>query len=92
MVNVEMPEDLERAVVYATPSGPALAKPDPKPWSNEHAKQADEHASKLKEQIDERGYYAKTLDVYAGRLADETGYNRNAGRGCLQTDRTLLLV
>lgn len=73
--NVELPDNLDRAVVYVTRHGPVLAKPDPVAWNEEHDKAAEEYAEKLKSQIDERGYYAKTLNIYAGRLADSTGYS-----------------
>ena len=31
----------------------------------------------IKSLIDEKGYYSKSLSMYAGRLADETGYARD---------------
>ena len=39
--NTELPADLERAVVYVTPKGPALAKPDPVPWTEAHDRTAE---------------------------------------------------
>lgn len=71
--NADLPEDLNRSVVFATTDGPVLARPDPVAWNQEHAIKADEFAQRLKAQIDEKGYYARTLGLYAGRLADETG-------------------
>ena len=43
-----------------------------KPWDT--IEKAQGYAEKIMGQIEERGYYARTLDRYAGRLAEETGY------------------
>ncbi|MEM8615851.1 MAG: hypothetical protein AAGF20_02845 [Pseudomonadota bacterium] len=50
-----------------------LAPPDPEAWSPKHDAMVKDYAEKLKAQIDDKGYYSKTLTVYAGRLADATG-------------------
>lgn len=75
--NTELPDDLERAVVYVTASGPVLAPPDPIPWSEKHNREAQDYADRLKSQIDEKGYYKRSLDSFAGRLSDETGYPKD---------------
>lgn len=75
--NTEMPKDLDRAQVFVSAAGPVLAPPDPVPWSQDHDAAAQAYAEKLKEQIDEKGYYKRSLETYAGRLADETGYPRD---------------
>ena len=71
--NTEIPENLDRALVFQTGKGPVLASPDPEPWSAKHEDRAREYAKKIKTQIDEKGFYSKTLAVFAGRLADATG-------------------
>ncbi|MEP3247772.1 MAG: hypothetical protein ABJN40_07400 [Sneathiella sp.] len=71
--NAELPDNLEKAMVYQTDDGAVLAKPDPVPWNDQHTERASEHAASLKELIDDKGYYRKNLDLYATRLADETG-------------------
>lgn len=75
--NADFPADLDRAVVFATAGGPVLSKPDPVAWSQEHAQKADHYATNIKSLIDEKGYYSRTLGVYAGRLAEETGHSRD---------------
>ena len=75
--NADMPADLERAMVFATENGPVLAKPDPVPWNELHVEKAREYADQIKTMIDDKGYYSRTLSVYAGRLADETGLSRD---------------
>ena len=65
--NVEMPADLDRAVVYATASGPVLGKPDPQPWNEQHEQKVTDYAQRVMGQIEERGYYSKTLNNYASR-------------------------
>ena len=72
--NAEFPKDLNRSLVFATSSGPVLAKPDPVAWNRQHDVQASDYAERLKAQIEEKGYYARTLNLYAGRLADITGH------------------
>lgn len=72
--NVELPSDLSRMAVFNTPSGPALATPDPMPWTQEHTKQVNDYADRLKAQIDERGYYARSLENFAERLSTATAY------------------
>lgn len=71
--NTEMPKDLERARVYATDKGPVLAKPDPEAWCETHQARADQFAEKLRAQIEEKGYYAKSLRLYSEQLAEQTG-------------------
>ena len=75
--NTELPDDLERTVVYASAGGPVLATPDPIPWSERHDREAQDYAERLKTQIDERGYYKRSLESFAGRLSDETGYPKD---------------
>ena len=72
--NTELPEDLDRTMVYASAGGPVLAAPDPVPWSAQHDREAQEYADRLKTQIDEKGYYKRSLESFPGRLSDETGY------------------
>lgn len=74
--NTELPKDLDRAQVFVSASGPVLATPDPVPWSEMHEQKAQGYADALKEQIDEKGYYKRTLATFAGRLSEETGYPR----------------
>lgn len=71
--NVELPNDLDRAVVHVTPSGPVVSTADPVPWNEQHNEKAAAYADKIKEVIEEKGYYSKTLNTYAGRLSKETG-------------------
>ena len=75
--NADFPADLSRALVFATQKGPVLAKPDPVAWSKTHDERASEYAGRIKMQIDDKGYYSRTLGLYAGRLADETGHPRD---------------
>lgn len=75
--NAELPADLDRAMVYVTAKGPVVARPDPEGWTQEHGERARHYAGRLREMIDEKGYYARTMDVYAGRLSDETGHPRD---------------
>jgi len=75
--NTDLPRDLDRAVVYATEKGPVVAAPDPETWSAKHDDMAREYANRLKLQIDERGYYSKTLNVFADRLSEATGHSRD---------------
>lgn len=72
--NTELPKELDRAQVFVSPSGPVLANPDPVPWTQVHDQEAQDFADKLKEQIDDKGYYSKSLDRYAERLSETTGY------------------
>ena len=72
--NTDLPADLDRTLVYATPEGPVLARPDPVGWTPAHGEKAAEYAARIKEQVDDKGYYKKTLGMYADRLADETGH------------------
>jgi len=51
-----------------------LAAPDPVPWSEQHDREAQDYADRLKAQIDEKGYYKRSLETFAGRLSDSTGY------------------
>ncbi len=81
--NAELPNDLERAVVYATPSGPVVARPDPVPWNEQHNEKAQNYADQIKSLIDEKGYYSRTLDIYAKRLADDTGHDRDEMRAVI---------
>jgi hypothetical protein len=74
--NTELPKDIDRAKVFVSGTGPVLAAPDPVPWSAEHDKEAQDYADRLKAQIDEKGYYKRSLEAFAGRLADITGYPR----------------
>ena len=71
--NADLPDDMARAVVYDTPKGPVVGKADPVPWNEQHTAKAREYAGQIKEQIEEKGYYAKTMNVFAGRLAEQTG-------------------
>ena len=71
--NADLPADLERTVVYATDKGPVVAKPDPVPWNETHLEKARDYAARIKTMIDEKGYYSRTLSMFAGRLADQTG-------------------
>jgi len=75
--NTELPKELERAQVFVSASGPVLAQPDPIPWSEQHDKAAIDYAHRIKAQIDEKGYYKRTLYTFASKLADETGYPRD---------------
>gem|GEM_PF-3116115 len=75
--NAELPEQLDQAVVYATSKGPVVATPDPEEWSARHDEMAQGYADRLKTQIDERGYYAKSLGQFAGRLAETTGRSQD---------------
>lgn len=75
--NAELPADITRAVVFETKDGPVLGKRDPLTWTAEHAEQAADYANRLKAQIDEKGYYRKTMEIYAARLADQTGHPKD---------------
>ena len=75
--NAELPNDLETAVVYVTENGPVLARPDPVEWNQEHSEQAKDYAWRIKAQIDEVGYYKRSLHFYAARLAEETGHPKD---------------
>ncbi|MCA8883375.1 MAG: hypothetical protein KDA50_06465 [Rhodobacteraceae bacterium] len=72
--NVELPDNLERAVVYPTPGGPVALEPDPVPWTEHHDERVQHYAETLREQIEEKGYYANSLKSFARRLSTETGY------------------
>lgn len=74
--NTELPQDLDRAVVYQAAGGPVVAAPDPVAWSADQDQKAQEFADRLKAQIDEKGYYKRSLESFANRLADETKYPR----------------
>jgi len=74
--NAELPPDLDRAVVYVTDKGPVIAAPDREAWSQKHDDMARDYADKLKQQIDEKGYYSKSLSIFADRLSDATGHSR----------------
>ncbi|MEM8751132.1 MAG: hypothetical protein AAGF28_12595 [Pseudomonadota bacterium] len=74
--NAELPPEIDRAVVYATSSGPVLSPPDPVPWNEQHNEQARSYAGKIKTLIEEKGYYSKALNAYADRLSDQTGRSR----------------
>jgi hypothetical protein len=74
--NTELPENLERTVIHETEKGPVLAAPDPETWSQKHDDMARDYADRLKTQIEEKGYYSKSLSAFAGRLADATGHPR----------------
>ena len=76
-LNTELPTDLDRAVVLMSENGPVLAKADPVPWNEQHEKMATHYAEKIMGQIEERGYYSKTLDRFAGRLSDASGYAKD---------------
>ena len=73
--NAELPDNLDKAVVYQTDDGPVVAKPDPVPWNEKHSERAREHAASLKELIDDKGYYRKNMNLYAERLSEETGHS-----------------
>ena len=75
--NAALPHDLEDAVVYATQEGPVLARPDPVPWNETHTERAAQYAEQIKDLIDEKGYYARSLNAFAGRLSDDTGISRD---------------
>jgi hypothetical protein len=75
--NTELPNELERAHVFQSPAGPVVATPDPVPWQDIHDREATEYAEKLKTQIDDKGYYSKSLTHYAERLSEETGYPKD---------------
>ncbi|SFO40855.1 hypothetical protein SAMN04488056_105254 [Cohaesibacter marisflavi] len=75
--NTELPENLEQAHVFHSANGPVLATPDPVPWQEMHDKKVQDYADRIKNQIDEKGYYSKTLSQYADRLADQTGYPKD---------------
>lgn len=62
--NTELPEDIERTVVFASAAGPVLAAPDPIPWSEQHDSEAQDYADRLKAQIDEKGYYKRSLESF----------------------------
>lgn len=75
--NAEFPENLGKAVVYKTDDGPVVAKADPVPWNDQHSERARGYASNIKGLIDEKGYYKKNMNLYAERLAEETGRSRD---------------
>ena len=75
--NADLPGDLDRAVVYVTEKGPVLGKPDPVAWNERHTEKARDYARQVKTMIDDRGYYSRTMSMFAGRLADETGHSRD---------------
>lgn len=75
--NTELPRDLERAQVFASPNGPVLANPDPVEWTEAHDKDVQNYADKLKQQIDDKGYYKRSLANFADRLSDTTGYPKD---------------
>ncbi|MEP1932166.1 MAG: hypothetical protein ABJO52_20890 [Nisaea sp.] len=75
--NSELPNDLERAQVFQSETGPVLANPDPVPWTEIQDKEAQTYAENIKSQIDEKGYYSKSLSHYADRLSDATGYSKD---------------
>lgn len=72
--NAALPEDIERSVVFVTEHGPVAAQPDPVAWGPEHDKAVADNADRLKAQIDERGYYSKTLGRMARQLSEQTAY------------------
>ena len=74
--NADLPDDVARTVVYTTPKGPVLGRPDPVPWNERHSEKAREYAGQLKTLIEDKGYYSKTMNIYAGRLAEQTGRSR----------------
>jgi len=71
--NAHMPDDLHKAMVHKTENGYVLAPRDPVAWNQGHDAKASEYASALKSQIEEKGYYRKTMTLYAERLSKETG-------------------
>ncbi len=71
--NAPLPDDLKNAVVYKTDQGHVLAPRDPVALSQEHDAKAAEYATTLRAQIDEKGYYAKTMTLYAEQLSQKTG-------------------
>lgn len=71
--NAQLPDDLHRAMVHKTENGFVLAPRDPVAWNQDHDAKAAEYASALKSQIEEKGYYRKTMALYAERLSKETG-------------------
>ena len=75
--NADLPSDLERAVVYVTKKGPVVAKPDPVPWNETHVEKVREYAARIRSIIKDKGYYSRTLNMYASRLADQTGQPRD---------------
>lgn len=83
LLNQELPKDLENAQVFVTAKGPVAAAPDPVPWAETHTKMADKFVETLKEQIDEKGYYARTLDQFAGRLSQATAYPKDEMKALL---------
>lgn len=72
--NAELPKNLERAVIFETASGPVALEADPIPWTHKHDEKVGYYAETLKEQIEDKGFYAKSLDRFANRLSSETGY------------------
>ncbi|WP_299628369.1 hypothetical protein [uncultured Tateyamaria sp.] len=72
--NTELPEDIERAQVFATSRGPVLAPRDPVPWTEAHAQKVKNFAQDVKSYIDEKGSYKWKLGNCAETLSNETGY------------------
>lgn len=54
--------------------GPVVVSPDPIVLNDMYHKKAHGHAVTVKTLIDTKGYYSKTLNASAGRLASETGH------------------
>lgn len=81
--NQELPKDLETAQIFVTETGPVAAAPDPVPWDETHTKIATGFVQTLKEQIDEKGYYANSLENFARRLSEATAYPREQMKALL---------
>lgn len=73
--NAELPapDDMARARVFETSKGLMLVKAEPEGWTQAQDEKAKGYAAQIREQIDTKGYYSKTLAMHAKRMAEETG-------------------
>lgn len=71
--NIELPNNLENAVVHTTEKGLVLTPPDQIPWNEHHNEKVEQNIVRIKKTIDERGYYSKLLDSVVNNLHKETG-------------------
>lgn len=71
--NIELPDNLENAVVHTTEKGLVLTPSDLSPWNEHHNEKVKQNIVRIKRTIDERGYYSKLLDSVANNLNKETG-------------------
>ncbi|MGJ8629398.1 MAG: hypothetical protein ACSHXB_20795 [Sulfitobacter sp.] len=86
--NTEMPKDLNQAQVFTSELGPVVAAPDPVDWSEQNDKLVAHYSGRLKAQMDEKGYYKHTLNAFAGRVSQQTGYPRDEMKALIVSNFT----